>query len=221
MIYNAERNFLFVHIQKTAGTAMTSALTQVPGSQYVQPAHMRLCDVRIPRRKPVVIACVRDPWARLASWWFMMKKKGVHNDFSAYLLSPKSDGSPADFSAFIRRVDVISEHGPDAEESTGLVRKKRWRKYQKSLGWNQSDYLVYKGRDAVDLVLRFERLAEDWEKLLCQIQPETPISLPEVNRSTTEERSRWRELYSDGADIDFVHHQFRRDIARWGYQPPC
>lgn len=220
MIYNAERNFLFVHIQKTAGTAITSSLLGVPGSEFVQPAHMRLSDIRLPRRMPIVIASVRDPWARLASWWYMMQKKGVHNDFSAYLLSPLPDGSPVDFSTFIRRVDVIEETG-DGGKSAGKVVQKRWRKYRKSLGWNQLDYLLCRGRVAADVVLRFEHLEADWAELMGQIHPEAPLLLPELNRSSPEERHRWGELYADGADIDFVRHQFRRDIARWGYQPPC
>jgi hypothetical protein len=218
MIYNATQNFLFVHIQKTAGSAITSALMQMDGSEFVQPPHLRLSDIRLPRRKPTVIASVRDPWERLASWWHMMQRKGVHNNFSAYLLSPLPGGAPVDFSTFIRRVDVIREQDTRVPVTSGVVAMKRWRTYKKSLGWNQSDYLCRRGRDAVDVVLRFEHLAEDWGKLMDQTR--STLTLPEVNRSTPEERKRWREHYADGADIDFVARQFRRDIDRWGFQPP-
>ena len=218
MIYNQDFNFLFVHIQKTAGTSISKSLMQCPGSQFVEPAHMRLCDVSLPRKKPRVIAVVRNPWERLASWWFMMQRKQVHNDFSAYLLAPQSDGSPVDFSAFIRRIDEIKE---TRDQFSNVARNgigKKWlRPYYKSLGWNQLDYLSRRGRFAADCVLRFENLASDWETVMAPILGSNFLDLPHSNQSPTHDRQRWQKLFEDGRDVDFVARQYERDVARWGF----
>lgn len=219
MIYNQEFNFLFVHIQKTAGTSITQSLMQCPGSQFVEPAHLRLADVTFPRSKPQVIAVVRNPWERLASWWFMMQRKGVHNDFSAYLLAPLPDGAPVDFASFIRRIDVIEEtQDPFAGHVSKGVRKKWLRPYRKSIGWNQEDYLLRKGRFAADVVLRFEDLESEWGNVMASVLGPNFPALAYSNQSSRQDRLNWRSLYEDGRDVDFVSQQFARDLARWGFR---
>lgn len=131
MIFNASRGYLFVHIQKTAGTSITQALAGQPGSAFVSPPHLRLRDVRFPfRRRPFTFAVVRNPWERLVSWYAMMQRKGEHNDFSRYLLAAQPDGAPVTFSAFIRRVGVIEERGdaPAHERSFAPLEGLRFRR---------------------------------------------------------------------------------------------
>lgn len=221
MIYNKEFNFLFVHIQKTAGTSITESLMQCAGSEFIAPPHVRLCDVAIRGKRPQVFAVVRNPWERLASWWFMMNRKQVHNDFSEYLLAPRPDGSPVDFSTFIRRNDVLREtsyefHG----ERSRAVRKKWFRPYLKSLGWNQIDYLTVRGRAATDAILRFEQLDECWERVMRPIMGAALPELPRLNQSSEGNRSKWLSLYEDGRDVDFVAQQYRRDTEIWGFTFP-
>ena len=218
MVYNAESNFLFVHIQKTGGTSITSALCQLNNSRFVRPPHLRLGDIRMPRRKPFVFAVVRNPWERLASWWHMMQRKQVHNDFSAYLLSPEATGEPVTFSTFIRRTDIIRENREIHNRPLWPVQRP-WRRphYLKSLGWNQEDYLMRGGRFAADAVLRFEHLEEDWEGISPRLDSGTNLLLPHENASSIGERSSWRTLYEKETDVDFVAHQFARDIQRWKY----
>lgn len=221
MIYNQEFNFLFVHIQKTAGTSITESLLQCPGSKFIVPPHVRLCDVAILGKRPQVVAVVRNPWERLASWWFMMNRKGVHNDFSAYLLAPGPDESPVDFSAFIRRTDVIRETSDEFPVvKPQNVRKKWFRPYLKSLGWNQVDYLTRRGRVAADAVLRFEQLDRDWERVMWPILGPALPELLRLNQSAEGNRLNWRRLYEDSRDVDFVAQQYRRDLDMWGFTFP-
>ena len=107
MIFNAEKNYLFVHIQKNAGSSITKLLLDQEGSHFVSPAHLLLRQVEFTySQRPFTFAVVRNPWERLASWWAMMQRRGVHNTFSRYLLSNQSNGTPVNFSTFIRRIAV-------------------------------------------------------------------------------------------------------------------
>lgn len=223
MIHNPRLDLLFVHIQKTAGTSIHDALMREPGSTSIKPHHMRLRDVRLSGRKPRVVAVVRNPWERLVSWYRMMVRKGVHNDFSAYLLAPVGEGGgPVDFSTFIRRTGEVSETSRDERgryRLTGVGRK--WSApYLKSIGWNQEDFLTVEGVFKADEVLRFERLEEEWEALGHRCLPGTgwSIPLPRANSAPAGGHVSWREEYANGHDVDFVARQFARDIDRFGYR---
>jgi hypothetical protein len=47
MIINHKRGFIFVHIQKTAGTSITQALYQIEGSERIASSHsmIRMLDM--------------------------------------------------------------------------------------------------------------------------------------------------------------------------------
>ena len=172
----------------------------------------------MPRRNPFVFAGVRNPWERLASWWYMMQRKQVHNDFSDYLLSPEATGEPVTFSTFIRRTDIIRENGEPHFKPLWPVQWP-WRRppYLKSLGWNQEDYRMRGGRFTADAVIRFDHLEEDWRRISPRLNSGANIPLPHKNASSISERGSWRALYEKGTDVDFVAHQFARDIQRWNF----
>lgn len=223
MIFNASRGYLFVHIQKTAGTSITQALAGQPGSTFVLPPHLRLRDLRFPfGRRPFTFAVVRNPWERLVSWYAMMRRKGEHNDFSRYLLAAQPDGAPVTFSAFIRRVGVIEEHG-DAlahERSFAPQEGLHFRRpgvYLKSLGFAQTDYLTDRwGRFRCDRVLRFEHLHAQWPELVELLHPGAQIDLPHAN-ANPDEALDWREYYAKREDVDWVARLCRKDIRRFGF----
>ena len=120
MIYNSDKQYVFVHIQKTGGVSITEALLQQAGSRFVSPAHLQISALRFSGSAPFVFAVVRSPWERLVSWFEMIKRKGVHNDFSRYLLEPAPGRSLVSFSEFIRRTAVIEETAePECKWSGG------------------------------------------------------------------------------------------------------
>jgi len=93
MIVNTKYNFIFVHIPKTAGTSITSALCAVPGNNVnwvTWSKHERLSDFycnlnkrrtiidRITCRQPdnyFSFAFVRNPWDRMASLYRYLVEK--------------------------------------------------------------------------------------------------------------------------------------------------
>jgi len=225
MIFNAKLNLLFVHIQKTAGTSIHQALLQEEGSLDIRPHHLRLCDVRLPRATPQIMAVVRNPWERQVSWYRMMVRKGVHNAFSDYLLQPEASGEQVTFSTFVRRNAAIQEtSGAELRRSLRShaypVRPKMFQPYLKSLGWNQEDYLTVEGNFHADWVLRFENLEEGWNDLGAQLKPGEgwSVPLPQSNRDPQRNERSWREAYQAEEDVDFVADVFRRDIRRFGFR---
>ncbi len=224
MIHNARLDLLFVHIQKTAGTSIHQALLREEGSVDIRPHHLRLCDVRLPRTKPRVVAVVRNPWERQVSWYRMMVRKGAHNSFSEYLLQPESSGDDVTFSTFLRRTAVIQEKaGTELRRPLKSyafeVRPRPFAPYLKSLGWNQEDYLTVDGLYLADEVLRFEHLEDEWNGLGMRLKPGEgwSDSLPKANRDPQHSAFQWRDLYQRDEDVELVAACFQRDIRRFGF----
>lgn len=223
MVYNPVYNFLFIHIQKNAGTSITNALLSLPSSQFIFPAHLRLEDLKFKNKtKPFIFAVVRNPWDRLVSWYEMMNRKSIHNDFSRYLLTPKGNsGSLVDFSEFIRRTNIIEEtnlvelgsavkpFSSDSFEVRG--------KYYKSLGFNQADYLSDEnGQFICDMTLRFENINSDWEALIARLN--LPIDAKLKSENANPLAVDWESFYSNSKDKEWVGDLYSRDIELFGYK---
>lgn len=222
MIYNTKEHFLFVHIQKTAGTSISNALMRIMGSEFIAPAHLLLRDIAITGERPYIFTVVRNPWARMVSWYEMMIRKGGHNDFSRYLLQ-YAESQPTNvtsFSSYIRRCKIIQEThfneiGGAGESSNGQI---TWNPdfYVKSLGFNQIDYLTdANGRIMGDFFLRFENLRVDWEKLLKNLDIKPSITLPRDNVNPL--RRDYRKHYSNESDIQWIAELYCRDIKHFGF----
>lgn len=222
MVFNPVYNFLFIHIQKNAGTSITKALLTIPSSQYISPAHLRLKDLNFTSKtKPFTFAVVRNPYDRLVSWFEMMKRKSIHNDFSRYLLTPSHQKSASvNFSEFIRRTDIIEETEM-SEFGDSIITKTECfelpKHYYKSIGFNQIDYLS----DACDqlncdYILHFENLSSDWQKLIRLLGLSVNITLNFENSNPN--LLNWRNYYSDTKDMEWVKGLYQRDIKLFGYR---
>ena len=200
MIINHQHRFLFVHIQKTAGTSVTEALGRVEGSQRLGYDHSMLSSVDAAVYEGYYVFCfVRNPFDRLVSWWNMMLHKGVHNDFSRYLLSGSSG-----FSAFLDRIEVIYEANPLERDAN--------HPYPKSIAFNQLDYVTgIDGHLAADFIGRFEYLETDFRRLSEEIG--VHLALPHTNAFA---RRHYREYYTP-VDVEKVRKLYKRDLDHFGY----
>jgi hypothetical protein len=220
LIYNEEQGYLFVHIQKTGGTSISLYLAGQPGARFISPAHLPLCRVTLLRPIPFIFAVVRNPWERLVSWYEMMRTKGMHNDFSRYLMQADRFGRPPDFSDFIRRTAVIQEHAmPESQWSgtTGLFCDQS-QGYPKSLCFNQLDYLTDPGGTMVcDRIIRFDRLAQEFAAVLTEIHPgRDHPTLAHLNaRSAPVD---WRTYYQSSDDREWVARLYQRDVDHFGFR---
>ena len=224
MIYNPRSKFLFIHIQKNAGTAITQVLQKEPESVFITPAHLLRRQIEfLPDHEPHTFAVVRNPWERLVSWWQMMQRKGVHNEFSRYVMEKKANGQDVDFSTFIRRTDVVEEAVYELEDSASFpdckeLRYLEPRQYLKSLSFNQLDYLTdARGTLSCSTILRFEDLPVQWETLYRKLLPDKQFEALEIVNSTHVRGMDWRSLYANSSDRDWVSHMYKRDIDFFGF----
>jgi hypothetical protein len=219
VIYHEDHNYLFVHIQKTGGTSISTYLTGNFGAKLILPAHALLKCIIFEGPKPFIFSVVRNPWERLVSWYEMMRSKGVHNEFSRYLLQPGSNGQDTSFSDFIRRTAVIRESAVAETQwsgGRGLVYDKT-QGYLKSLSFNQVDYLTdSKGNMICDRIIMFNRLAEDVSDLTKALHPhKEPLRLPHLNARSSP--MAWRVYYQSADDREWVARLYRRDVNQFGF----
>ena len=200
MIVNDRYGFLFVHIQKTGGTSITSHLQEVPGTQLLEYNHSLYRNAVRAHANHLKFCFVRNPWDRLVSWYAMMLRKGRHNDFSNYLLDHSFS-----FSEFLRCTEIIHETAPG--EYDGRT------PYPKSIAFNQIDYVSdATGRVLVDFIGRFENLVDDYHFLKTKIGLHHPLQ----HLNQTEHRH-YRSYYSD-EDAEHVRAMYSRDIEAFGYE---
>ena len=201
MIINHKRKFIFVHIQKTAGSSITQALHQIEGSERIAHPHsmINIIDMEV-YRDYFAFCIVRNPYERLVSWWNMMLHKGIHNDFSHYLLTRASN-----FSQFLDCTDIIDETN-DGKILAGLP-------YPKSIAFNQLDYIMAQdGRMAMDFIGRFENVTHDFDRICDRIG--IKVDLPHVNAY---QRSDYRGYFS-AEDVSKVQAMCHRDLEYFGYE---
>jgi hypothetical protein len=219
VILHEERNYLFVHIQKTGGTSITMHLSEHFGTRFISPAHLQLRYLSFSGPKPFIFAAIRNPWERLVSWYEMMLAKGIHNDFSRYLLEPDAGALTPCFSDFIRRTAVIRESAtPERLWSggKGLIYDEQ-QGYLKSLSFNQIDYLTDSlGQVIYDRIINFSKLADGFSAVMEELHPGE--KLPELIRLNARPMPRdWRSYYQSGDDRDWVARLYRRDIDHFGF----
>jgi len=201
-----EHRLLFVHVQKTGGTTIDNRLKEVlPDARGVSglDRHARLgeiLEVEPGLADHLVVGFVRNPWARMLSWYRMVLRfeeraeKGKSgaarqlriNDF---LASVSSDyGS---FEEFVLR-------GPDDWER---------------LRTPQVDYLTSPGRDA-DVIGRQESLEADLETVFERLGlPWEPLN----SRNVDNHRPDYRDEFTP-AGRDRVAEVFARDLEAFGYE---
>ena len=194
-----QKQFLFVHIPKTAGNSIQSILRDysedeivalrseqdgierfgVRNPNYKIKKHSTLAKYRDALgeerfRSLYKFACVRNPWDRMVSYYF----------------------TPT--------------------QSVGELDRKEFRKVI-SKALSVADYLrLDRGEDDpfsnVDHVMRFENLADDFQSVCATLGIPT-VDLPQYNRSSREHYSK----YYDDNLREFVSKRFALEIERFGY----
>lgn len=202
MIINNKYNFLFIHIQKTAGTSVTNSLNKIEETKQLYYPHSMINILNVRNYQNYFKFCfVRNPFDRLLSWYNMIINKGVHNDWSDYLLK-NSDN----FSEFLNLTEIIIEKNP--LESMYEI------EYPKSISFNQLDYISdNNGNILVDFIGRFEIINEDYNKIMEKINVKD-LPLPHLNKFDHKD---YRNYYTD-KDVEKVYEMYKRDIEYFGYE---
>lgn len=198
MLLSRQKQFLFVHIQKTAGSSLRQALSAaLPDLQPFLGTHDHAAWARphLAHEWPSYFkaAFVRNPWDRLVSWWTMIRTQEHYtNRFWEYLRQARS------FEEFLDRTEVIEDHDGS-----------------KSIRFDQLDYLTdERGELLVDFIGRYENLNADAAALFQRLG--VAATLPHINRSdhlpySAYYTERTRDLVAERhrRDIDYFRYDFR------------
>lgn len=197
---NHRLGLIFVHIQKTGGNSVRAALDQPadPPEKHFDAVELQALYGEDAWSKYFKFAIVRNPWARLVSWWSMIDGHRAEfengrkfNAFQTMVLTRAK--TFADFVALDEELDDVD----------GV----------KSVKKNQIEYLSdQSGRVIIDFVGRFERLQQDMDFIL-ESAGHQPRALPKLNLS---KHGSYTDYYTP-ALADFVGRRFKRDIEYFGY----
>jgi hypothetical protein len=213
MLISDERRFLFVHVQKTAGSSVRRALHEtMPDLRAFLGTH----DTALQARAALgdasfgahfVAAFVRNPWDRLVSWYSMIVQARERAPWWRRAWGARR-GEPRlwryvyensrSFEEFILR---CTEEIDDVDGRKSFCR-------------NQVDYLSdAEGRPIVSFVGRYESLEADAGRLFERLG-RPGVRLPRVNAS----RHRHYSAYYSDALAEVVRERFARDVEAFGYE---
>ena len=211
MLISKKKKFIFVHVQKTAGTSLQKVLrSNVPDTKLWLGRHGRAVDgvAAIGRERwerYFSFGFVRNPWDRLVSHYSMIRDRITE-------LTPEQRREAHPFK--IELWNYVLHFSEDFESfldnCTGLI----WdRDCYKSFLFNQLDYLEDdEGQLLVDYVGRFENFEHDARQTLEKIGIEADV--PRLNPSS---RGDYRQ-YFNPRTRDLVAERFKRDIEAFGYE---
>jgi len=206
VLLSESKRFLFVHVQKTAGTSITELLAPyalAPSASRLNKLasdlglrrDWRRCHLRrhaplaraerlLPRelfRSLFKFAFVRNPWDRLVSWYAYILEDRQHHRHRTVRGLP-------DFAAFVR-------------SKAGKRRASQWWMLQDSAG-----------RLGVDFVGRYEHLERD----IAEVCSRLGIGQRPLARAKASRHAPFQTFYTP-ALADFVARHWAREIEAFGY----
>ncbi len=207
MLLSESKRFLFVHVQKTAGTSITELLAPYALAPPATRWNKLVSDLGarhdwrrfyfrrhapLARAEQVLpaelfgslfkIAFVRNPWERLVSWYAYILEDRGHKRHQATRRMP-------DFATFL-------------QNQAGKRRRSQWWMLQNSAG-----------RLGVDFVGRFEDLERDIAMVCARLEIEQR-PLPRVKASGHES---YRSFYTPEL-VEFVARHWAPEIEAFGYR---
>jgi len=191
MLTNHKKKFIFVHIQKTAGSSITNALKKDKNTIRTCRQHTFLNDCYY--NKDYFKFCfVRNPWDRLVSWYNHINFAGKQNTFYIYILDNSKN-----FSEFLTLTNVIKDFG-----------------MKKSISINQLEYISDdEGNVLTDYIGKFESINEDILEIGKKIGY-NDFTIPHINKFPHKD---YRTYYTD-KEIELVQEMYKRDIDYFGYK---
>lgn len=211
MLISKKKKFIFVHVQKTAGTSLKKVLrAHAPDAKLWHGRHGHASSGidEIGRERWdrfFSFGFVRNPWDRLISHYSMICDRIAE-------LTPEQRQQPRPFKIELWNYVLHFSHDFESflDNCTGLILD---RGCYKSFLFNQLDYLTdAAGQVAVDFIGRFENFEADSNEVLQRIGIEA--QMPRLNVSS---RSGYREYYTPRTR-DLVAARFARDIKAFGYE---
>jgi hypothetical protein len=201
---------LFVHVQKTGGSTVQSVLLdRLPGAEKLaglpgaKHAHLAAALEKDPALATYwTFGFVRNPWARLWSWWSMIARRDEQRDDGHTWATRRIDNNRFWTGVLeLGTFETFVLEGPDRFER---------------LRTPQLDYLRA-GRRTADFIGRTETFGEDLSQACGHLGLEPPPEAPRRNADRTAGTTSYREHYSP-AMRDRVADLFDPDLREFGYE---
>lgn len=215
MFISYRYKFLFVHIAKTGGTSIRSALNTL---RWRDPYAIPLAMLnRISYFFGHKLACKFPRHAKAIAAYEMLPREFYNSLFKFAFVRNPWDLQVSSYHHLRRERPHLIFHLKDFEEVL------RWkldakRPYQFHIDTSielQSDYLIdLHGNIIVDFIGRYERLAQDFEEA-CRRIGIPYLQLPHKRKA--HDRKDYRSYYTDET-AELVAQHFRRDIEMFGYR---
>ena len=193
---------LFIHVPKTGGSSMTALLRSLLPDAQVHSVVQHITLEEALAWKPeladgFVFGIVRNPWARIVSWWTMIRSSAER----------AADGSVED-QRYFRRLPMWQAVRDAADFDDFVIRVcpqfPRLHRPQAAYLWAPSRGPDYVGRT--------EALDEATAEVLARLGL-PPSNLPRVNAS---KHDHYRSYYTDRSR-QHVEHMYARDVEAFGY----
>jgi hypothetical protein len=206
MLISDTHRFLFVHVQKTGGSTIDNALTAALGDvRRIPEAHRHAPLERLLELEPGLAdywtaGFVRNPWARMLSWWRMVERfrDGAERGVERYLDHLKRN----------KFVAGIIETHPDFESFVLHATEEHAR-----LRKPQVEFMNAEGRSA-DFVGRQESLEDDLHRIYDHLGLEW-VGLQSVNIDPG--RPDYHDVYTP-VTRDRIAELFAADVTAYGYE---
>lgn len=201
------QRLLFVHVQKTGGITVENVLAEVlpdvrPLSLASQVRHKTLAQALDAEPQLVdywTFGFVRNPWARMVSWWSMVQS--IKARAEAGEANPRRQ---LENNQFLAQAATYADFDEFVLKGTEELPR---------LGQPQIDYLSTPVKRA-EFIGRTESFADDLRKVLDHIGAEPPASFPHENRSS---HGHHREYFT-AQTRDRIGTLFARDLDEFGYE---
>jgi hypothetical protein len=196
MLISDSKRFVFVHIQKTAGTSLGIFLKEsVEDLKSCGKKHTPLRELEERYDSYFKFCFVRNPFDRLVSWYAMIERLR-HASEKTEVQRQVLDRAKS-FSDFILNCEEITS-------------RSGWKPFK----YNQIDYITDRnGIVAVDYIGRFETLEKDIAEIREILGIAKDRAFPHINRS---DHKNYRDYY-DSLTKKVVEERFARDLEYFGY----
>ncbi|WP_319530304.1 sulfotransferase family 2 domain-containing protein [uncultured Cohaesibacter sp.] len=216
-----QTKIVFIHLPKTGGEAIATALTSIGEENKNQillpeemklPKHQTLSEFQNshnPKGKWVALAVVRNPYDRLVSFYYHLKRWQYDPRYNNSLPRPQIAAAFAsyydfkDWCSFVLKPDF-----PSLEASRKVAPIDHFKP--------MNDYLIAKDSFKTQLeIIRFENLEADFGEF-CNKFDIKAHPLVKVNASRREPQESFMSMYDD-ATLELVSSHYRVDFDRFGY----
>ncbi len=214
MLISHKYRVIFIHIQRTGGTSVSNALIEAdPDIVYELPLdtekkrqkHCFISDIYPILSSEIFsdytkFSIVRNPYARLLSWYSMFK----HNT-----INPGNVPETSDSITWFDTVEAqMKPFMSSFEDFLSLPNEIFFQRFY----YNQLDYLQINQQLAVDKIIYFENLTDDFNELAHQLK--IKVNLPHINQSVN--KKSYRDAYTEKSRR-LVTERFQKDLDYFGY----